>query len=364
MKTLLFVAIAAILLYAQPTFAQPWQIAKGPLMTRWAKDVSPKNALPEYPRPQMVRSQWQSLNGIWQYQPGTEGDVTPAGKNLSSEILVPYPVESALSGVMEPHERLWYRCSFSVPTAWKGRRLMLNFGAVDYEAQVFVNGKSVGTHTGGYESFSYDISPFLKGDGPQELIVRVFDTTGRGGQPRGKQTTTPGGVMYASTTGIWQTVWLEPVAKTSIASLHIVPDIDKGVVNFTVSAPAATAKTNAIVQIRDGKNVVRRVTVKPNVPISIPIPNAKLWSPDSPFLYDVNVTLQNGKTAVDRVSSYFGMRKISLGKVGGFQKMLLNNKFVFQIGPLDQGFWPDGIYTSRATATDAEAYIHDQRKLR
>ncbi len=330
--------------------AHAWAPKRALLMTKWAAQVDPKNPLPEYPRPQLVRADWQNLNGIWQYQPGAEGDATPTGKTLSSEILVPYPVESALSGVMEHRDRLWYRRGFSVPAAWKGKQLMLNFGAVDYEAQVFVNGQSVGTHTGGYEAFSYDIAPFLKPTGPQELIVRVLDTTGQQGQPYGKQTLTPGGVMYTSTTGIWQTVWLEPVAKTSIAALHMVPDVDKGVVNFTVSAPTATAKTNAIVQISDGKNVVGRVTVKPNVPVSIPVPNAKLWSPDSPFLYDVSVTLQDGKAAVDRVSSYFGMRKISLGKVGGFQKMLLNNKFVFQIGPLDQGFWPDGLYTAPTDA--------------
>jgi len=335
-----------------------WAPKRASLMTKWAAQVNPKAPLPEYPRPQMVRADWQNLNGIWQYQPGAEGDATPTGKTLNSEILVPYPVESALSGVMEHHARLWYRRTFTVPAAWKGRQLMLNFGAVDYEAQVFVNGRSVGTHTGGYEAFSYNITPFLKGSGPQELIVRVFDTTGQQGQPRGKQTTTPGGVMYTSTTGIWQTVWLEPVAVISIASLHIVPDVDKGVVNFTVSAPGASANTSAIIQIRDGKNVVGRVAVKPNVPVSIPVPKAKLWSPDSPFLYDVSVTLQDGKAVVDRVSSYFGMRKISLGKDGGFTRMLLNNKFVFQIGPLDQGFWPDGIYTAPTDAalrSDIEA---------
>ncbi|MBA3937105.1 MAG: glycoside hydrolase family 2 [Planctomycetes bacterium] len=366
--TLLVTALPALERPASPIAAEPavhaapaahaWAPKHAALMTRWAAQVDPKAPLPEYPRPQMARAEWQNLNGIWQFQPGAAGDATPTGKTLSSEILVPYPVESALSGVMEHHERLWYRRTFTVPAAWKGRQVMLNFGAVDYEAQVFVNGQSVGTHTGGYEEFSYDIAPFLKGDGPQELLVRVFDSTGRDGQPRGKQTTTAGGVMYTSTTGIWQTVWLEPVAASSIASLHLVPDVDKGVVIVTISAPAATATTQAIIQIRDGGNVVGTVTAMANDSVSIPIPNAKAWSPDSPFLYDVNVTLQNGKTVMDQVSSYFGMRKISLGQDGGFTRMLLNNTFVFQMGPLDQGFWPDGIYTAptdEALRSDIEA---------
>ncbi len=314
-------------------------------MTRFAAQVNPQNPLPEYPRPQLVRSQWLSLNGIWQYQPGAEGDALPTGQELASEICVPFPVESALSGVMEHHDRLWYRRQFSVPAAWKGQKLMLNFGAVDYEAEVFVNGRSVGVHRGGYESFSYDIAPFLKGQGPQELTVRVFDPTDLGGQPRGKQTLNPGGIMYTPTTGIWQTVWLEPVAKTSIQSLHMVPDIDAKTIRMTVNAPGASAQSRALVSIKDGGKVIKTVSIVPNVEVAIPIANPKLWSPDSPFLYDVDASLMQGKTATDRVNSYFGMRKISVGLVNGIQKMLLNNHFVFEIGPLDQGFWPDGIYT-------------------
>ena len=342
--TLLACTLASPLLASAK--AQAWSPKKAALMTRFAAQVNPRNPLPEYPRPQMVRSSWQSLNGIWQYQPGQEGDATPTNTKLSGEICVPFPVESALSGVMEHHERLWYRRSFTVPASWKGKRLMLNFGAVDYEAQVFVNGQSVGTHTGGYESFSYDISPFLKSSGPQELIVRVFDPTDAGGQPRGKQTTKPGGIMYTPTTGIWQTVWLEPVAKTSIQNIHMIPDVDRSRIKVTVNVPGATAQNRAVISIKDGGKVIKTVSVLPNVATDIPLSKPKLWSPTTPFLYNVDVALTGGKTAVDQVSSYFGMRKISLGKVGGITKMLLNNKFVFQFGPLDQGFWPDGIYTA------------------
>ena len=325
---------------------QNWKPAQGPLMTRWAKEVSPTNALPEYPRPQLVRKNWGNLNGLWQYQAGAEGDAVPFGEKLSGQIMVPFPVESALSGVMEHHDRLWYRRTFTVPQGWKAQQLMLNFGAVDYEAEVYVNGESVGIHRGGYEPFSFNITPYLKGSGPQEIIVRVFDPTDKGGQPRGKQTLNPGGIMYTPVSGIWQTVWLEPVSRTSIQSIRMVPDIDKGILKFSADVDSAMASTVAIVTVRNAGKVVKTVTVKPGVEVAIPIANATLWSPENPFLYDVDVRLQNGLQVVDNVSSYFGMRKISLGKVGGFTRIMLNNKPVFNNGPLDQGYWPDGIYTA------------------
>ena len=324
--------------------AQAWVAKKAVLMTQWSSQVDPQKPLPEYPRPQLVRKDWMNLNGIWEYQSGTQGDATPLGQKLSSEICVPYPVESALSGVMEHHDRLWYRRSFTVPTAWKNKQVRLNFGAVDYEAEVFVNGKRLGVHTGGYEAFSYDVTPYLKGTGTQELIVRVFDPTEKGGQPRGKQTNKAAGIMYTPTTGIWQTVWLEPVAKASIQSLHMVPDVDNKLVRLTVNATGTNAK--AVVTIRDSGKVIKTVTLTPGVETSIPLNNPKLWSPEAPFLYDVSVKLMQGKTASDTVGSYFGMRKVSIGDVGGTKKILLNNKFVFEMGVLDQGFWPDGIYTA------------------
>ncbi len=342
-------------LIARPGLSQ--QAKQAPLMTRFAAQVNPQKPLPEYPRPQLMRSEWLNLNGVWQYQPGAAGDVTPTGKTLSGQIVVPFPVESALSGVMEHHDRLWYRRSFTVPPKWSGKRLMLNFGAVDYEAEIIVNGKSVGVHTGGYVPFSYDITPYLQGNGnsPQELIVRVFDPTDDGGQPRGKQTLHPGGIMYTPTSGIWQTVWLEPVPLASIRDVHIVPDVDNSRVRVTVNAPNATPNATAVITIKAAGRATQILTCNANREQSISLPDPRLWSPDSPFLYDVDVTLAEekttrGKTQSDHVTSYFGMRKISLAKVGGFQKMMLNNKFVFEIGPLDQGFWPDGIYTPPSEA--------------
>lgn len=328
--------------------ANAWAPKKAPLMTRWAADVRPLNALPEYPRPQLVRTNWLNLNGVWEYQPGAAADAAPVGKKLVGEILVPFPVESALSGVMEHHDRLWYRRTFTVPPKWKGQRVLLNFGAVDYESEVLVNGRSFGIHKGGYLPFSYDITSALKGNGPQELIVRVFDPTDLGGQPRGKQTLSPEGIMYTPTTGIWQTVWLEPVAATSIQNLKIVPDIDTENVNLKVNTSAVDSglKTTVVIKVLDGKKVIATREAQPNADLSIPVPHPKLWSPDTPFLYDLQVALvQDGKT-IDQVRSYFGMRKISLGEENGVKKMFLNNKFVFQMGPLDQGFWPDGLYTA------------------
>ena len=342
---------AALSILAARADAQ-WHMKKGPLMTRWAADVKPDSVLPEYPRPQLTRPDWQNLNGVWEYQPGGDGEATPVGKKLSSQILVPFPVESAISGVMEHHDRLWYRRQFSVPAAWKGRRTVLHFGAVDYESEVFVNGKSVGVHKGGYDPFGYDVTEALKPSGPQELIVRVFDPTNAGGQPRGKQSLRPGGIMYTPCSGIWQSVWIEPVAAGGVDHLTIVPDVNGGQVKITVhplgDAPADTAVT---VNVRDGKESVGSVEGKPGQELVVKIPDAKLWSPDSPHLYDFNVSVKAGGKTVDEVGSYFGMRKIEIGDTGdGIKRMLLNGKFTFQIGPLDQGFWPDGIYTQPTEA--------------
>jgi beta-galactosidase/beta-glucuronidase len=323
-----------------------WKLKQGPLLTKWAKQVDPKNVLPDYPRPQLTRASWQNLNGLWQFQPGREGDATPIGKTLSGEILVPFPVESAISGVMEHHDRLWYRRTFTVPAAWSGKQILLHFGAVDYESEVFLNGQSLGVHKGGYDPFTLNLTPHLKGSGPQELIVRVFDPTNAGGQPRGKQSLRPGGIMYTPCSGIWQSVWIEPVAAGGVESLKITPDVDNGQVKITVrplgEVPADATVTLAV---NDGGKDVGRIEGKPGEELVVKVPDAKLWSPDSPHLYDFTATVKAGGKTVDEVGSYFGMRKVTLGEENGVKKILVNGKFTFQIGPLDQGFWPDGIYT-------------------
>lgn len=342
------------------TKGQNWTMKQAPLMTQWALQVDPKNPLPEYPRPQLERTNWMNLNGLWQFQPAVSGDMAPIGKNLSGSILVPYPVESALSGVMKHFERIWYRRTFTVPADWKGQRIMLNFGAIDWESEVFVNGKSVGVHRGGYDPFSYDITSYLSGKGPQELIVRVFDPSENGGQPRGKQATQGIEIMYTPSTGIWQTVWLEPVPKINIADIKITPDVDKSTLKLKVNTNGLTKGTSVAIQVKASGKVVQSIVGNPNAEITIPVANARLWSPDDPFLYDLSVSLVKNKKVVDQVNSYFGMRKISIEKIDGFQRIMLNNKSIFQLGALDQGFWPDGLYT--APTDDALKFDIEQQK--
>ena len=339
-------ALTYFLIFTSLSFAQSWAPKKGTLMTRFAKDVNPDKVLPEYPRPQMVRSEWLNLNGLWQYQPGKSADEKLPTDKLSGKILVPFPVESALSGVMEHQDRLWYKRTFVIPKNWKEKRIILHFGAVDFESEVFINGKSVGVHKGGYDPFSYDITDQINKKGTQQIAVRVFDPTGKGGNPRGKQSL-PGGdaIMYAPTSGIWQTVWLEPVTSISINSINLIPDIDRAVLKLKINSNAGS-NAKAFITVKNGNTIVASLSGNINEEIIIPIPNQKLWSPEHPFLYDVTISLKHGETVVDKISSYFGMRKISVEEVGGFRKMFLNNKFAFQIGPLDQGFWPDGNYTA------------------
>ncbi|MFB6342764.1 sugar-binding domain-containing protein [Saccharicrinis sp. FJH62] len=328
------------------TFAQDWQMKEAPLMTSFSKDIDPNNVLPEYPRPQMVRDQWMNLNGIWQYQPG-EGmtEPVPTG-DLAGKVLVPYPIESAISGVMEYHPLFWYRRLFTVPEAWEGQRVIIHFGAVDYRSQVIINGTAVGIHAGGYDPFSYDITDYLNESGDQEIIVRVYDPTDDKGYPRGKQTLHPGGIMYTSTSGIWQTVWLEPVPVSHIEDLKMIPDIDNSKLNLTVNSDGNMTGVTVKATVMDGDTEIQSVTGAADQELNIPVPNQKLWSPESPFLYNLEVKLVKDGQTVDSIGSYFGMRKISMEDVNGIKKMFLNNEFLFQMGPLDQGFWPDGLYTA------------------
>ena len=340
-----FLWLIAFLIMPFVSFPQNWKMQQAKLMTSFSARIDTSNVFPEYPRPQMVRSTWMNLNGIWQFQPGAAEDILPTG-SLSSKILVPFPVESAISGVMKHYDRLWYKRTFILPAKWSGKRVLLHFGAVDYESEVFVNGQSVGVHTGGYDPFTYDITAKLTGSGPQQLVVRVYDPTDLGGQPRGKQTLHPGGIMYTPVTGIWQSVWLEPVAQTAISDLRMVPNIDNATLKLSVNTVGDATGLTIVAKVKDKTNIIKTVSGDANSALIISIPKQKLWTPDSPFLYDMQVKLLKNGSVIDSVNTYFGMRKISVGKVDGFQKMLLNNKFVFEIGPLDQGFWPDGIYTA------------------
>ena len=345
MKTLRMVLLLVLSLSTAPFAHGDWKPAAGPLMTRWAKDVTPDKVLPEYPRPQMVRKEWQNLNGLWQFAIASGKEEAPIGRTLPEQILVPFPVEAALSGIMKHAERVWYRRTFTVPKEWQGQRLLLHFGAVDWEAKVWINGKEIGVHRGGYDPFTFDVTDALKGSGDQELIVGVWDPTDAGTQPRGKQVNKPSGIYYTPVTGIWQTVWLEPVPTASIASLKIIPDVDSGKVTIHLALRGNAANLTVRVAISGDDKFASGPADKP---LTIDVPQPKLWSPDAPFLYDVIVTLYDQeKKAGDSVQSYFGMRKIAIVKdEKGVPRIQLNNKPLFQVGPLDQGWWPDGLYTA------------------
>ena len=325
---------------------QAFTMKESRLMTRWASQVDVNQPLPEYPRPQMVRQDWLNLNGLWQYQAGTANDAVPAGQTLSSQILVPFPVESAISGVMEHHDRLWYRRQFEIPSEWSGQRILLHFGAVDWESQIYINGTSLGIHRGGYDAFSYDITDALTGSGLQELIVRIFDPTNSQAIACGKQDLNPSGIWYTPATGIWQTVWLEPVPQDSICTLKLIPDVDSN--TLKVTADVSESAQTLMVQATAYRNGLAAGTVSgmAGQELNLVLFNPRLWSPEDPYLYDLKVVLKRNDVIVDQVDSYFGMRKIEIKEIDGINRMCLNGKFVFQIGPLDQGYWPDGIYTA------------------
>lgn len=347
-----------VLIASSGAAQQDWQPARGPLMTRWAGDVKPDSVLPEYPRPQMVRKEWMNLNGLWEYAILPEQAGRPS--QFHGQILVPFPVESALSGVMkriDEKSRLWYRRTFEVPAGWHDRRLLLHFGAVDWEATVFLNGHEIGAHRGGYDPFSFDITDALRPSGKQELVVGVFDPSDAGSQPTGKQVQKPQGIWYTPCSGIWQTVWMEPVAASHMEHLQITPDVDGKAVRFWIEGSGLARGFSVEAEALDDQNVVGRATVTISelelragahgLSLVLPLAHPKLWSPGSPFLYRLRVSVREGGRVIDMVDSYFAMRKVAVGRDKlGVPRLLLNDEFVFQVGVMDQGYWPDGIYTA------------------
>jgi beta-galactosidase/beta-glucuronidase len=328
-----------------------WAPKRDHILTRWA-NIDPKAPHPEYPRPQLVRPEWGPLNGLWDYAivpMGSPQPPVPDGK-----ILVPFAVQSALSGVGKfpaGTDRLIYHRTFEVPLAWQGRHVVLHFGAVDYATTVSLNGSELGpAHRGGYDGFSYDVTALLKPGGAQDLIVSVIDPTDTTVQPRGKQSLQPGGIYYTAVTGIWQTVWLEPVPEVHVDGLVFVPGVD-GRLDVGVTITEATTDLTADVLVfdnaqMDDAKIVAQSSGPVDQPLSVTIPNAVLWSTDSPQLYGLRVNVRRGDHVLDSVGSYAGLRKIGVGPAAGATRLLLNDQPVFQVGVLDQGYWPDGLYTA------------------
>ena len=372
MKARLITMVAAALAVAGSVSAQQWAPAGDRIRTKWAEEVSPANSHPEYPRPQMVRPEWKSLNGLWDYAITPKSSARP--KSVDGKILVPFAVESSLSGVgktFTPEDALWYRTEFTVPSSWNGKRLMLNFEAVDWKADVYLNDIQIGSHTGGYTHFSFDVTPYLK-SGANKLELKVTDATDNDFQPRGKQVLKPRGIWYTAVSGIWQSVWIEPVASAHITDYNVVSNINDKSVDVTVDAAGTEEGDVVKVTLREGGvgystetgRPGKEVAVGMGVPggnVTLNVREPKLWSPDSPYLYAMDIEIVRGGKTVDKVASYTAMREIAVYKKNSNTKLMgLNGKALFQLGPLDQGWWPDGLYTA---PTD-EALRYDIQKTK
>jgi beta-galactosidase/beta-glucuronidase len=353
-------AFCLLLAFAQGQ--QLWKIAGDHITTTWAEKVDPSKTWAAYPRPQLVRSEWKNLNGLWSYKLTGKEDLKPSA--YEGKILVPFAIESALSGVgrtVGKDSVLWYNTTFTLPSKRKEQQVLLHFGAVDWQADVYVNGKKVGSHQGGYDPFSFDITSALSNAKQQQLEVRVWDPTDDGPQPRGKQVKRPNGIWYTSVTGIWQTVWLETVPVTHIQSTTQIADIDKGQVKVSVNADNLRPGDQVEVSAWEGQNKIANQTITTGSEATLSITQSLLWSPAHPYLYDLKVNISRNGKIVDEVKSYFAMRKISVEPdANGIKRILLNNKFLFEYGPLDQGWWPDGLYT--APTEEALYYDIDQEK--
>ena len=361
-RTLIPITVIATLLFACPPLGA-YEPAGDGMMSRWGKEVTPENVWQSYPRPRLERADWLNLNGIWNCS------VTPASAGISDaafdrEILVPFCIESSLSGIAEafaPDRKLWYKREFTVDPAWKGKNIILHFGAVDYQCEVFVDDKSVGTHTGGNNAFSFDITRALKGRGPHTLVVSVTDPTDTTPATRGKQKLNPGGIWYTPVSGIWKTVWLEPVGSAYMENIYPRADVDKGTVTFVFTAKGLKGGETVKVTVKDGGKEIAFAEGPAAGSLEVSVPDAQLWSPSSPKLYDVELSLVSKGKVIDRADSYFAMREVSKVKDEmGYERFALNGEPLFQYGPLDQGWWPDGLLTPPSE----EAMLWDMVQLK
>ncbi len=331
-------------------YSQNWKPVGDKILTPWGEKVNPENPHPEYPRPQLERKgNWQNLNGLWQYSitPKDRGEIPTT---WDGDILVPFAVESALSGVgkrLSKDQALWYNNEINIDKNVRKGNVLLHFGAVDWQCDVYVNGQHIGRHEGGFDPFSMDITAALKKGNKQQIAIRVWDPTSDGPQPRGKQINNPHGIWYTPVSGIWQTVWLESVPQTHIVSTKHTPDVDRSVLHFNAQIASAQPGDQLIVEAYDQQNKIAESTANVGKDIVLSLSNVELWSPDKPKLYDLQVKVLRKGKVIDQAKSYFAMRKISVKKdAQGIQRMYLNDKFVFHYGPLDQGWWPDGLHTA------------------
>ncbi len=344
LKKLIFASCLSILFLA--TNAQ-YRQQLVTIASPWASQINETNAWQEYPRPQLVREEWKNINGLWDYAVTNKGEKRPS--NFHGKILVPYSIESSLSGVqkaLSPMQELWYDKEVNIPTDWKGKNVILHFGAVDYQSDLYVNGKHVGQHTGGSDPFSYDITPFLSSATTQRISLKVFDPTDTDMQPRGKQSLNPKGFWYTAVSGIWQTVWMEPVNATRVSVLNPVSDIDNGTITLNSNLSNSLGNEKMELQIFYHGNQINKTVVPYQSALKIAIEDAQLWSPEHPNLYQIKLKITRNGKELDKISSYFAMRKISLGKDhNGFTRLALNNEPYFQWGTLDQGWWPESLLT-------------------
>jgi beta-galactosidase/beta-glucuronidase len=349
-----------------------WKPISGHIMTRWGEKLSPDQVWTEYPRPQMVREKWKNLNGLWSYAVTQKTSEKP---DFEGEILVPFAIESALSGVkrsLQPDELLWYRRTFRIPDSWSGHRILLHFGAVDWACTVWINGVKVGNHQGGYLPFYFDIThqllppnkthlPRNNASVENEIVVSVWDPTDQSWIARGKQVLNPKSIWYTAVSGIWQTVWLEPVSQTSIRGLKMTPDIESETIKVIVVLEGEKEDSQVQVTVLDGGIQIGTQSGREHQALTVPVPNPRLWSPDHPHLYDLQVEVRQQERTIDQVKSYFGMRKFSMQPdLQGRLRLCLNNQPLFHYGPLDQGYWPDGLHTPPSE----EAMISDVKWLK
>jgi beta-galactosidase/beta-glucuronidase len=350
------ISLTLFLLLATHASAE-WKPAGDRIKTEWAAQISPENVWDAYPRPLLQRARWMNLNGLWDYAITPRTSSKPG--QYAGKILVPFPVESSLSGVMQTvseDKSVWYERPFTVPADWADYDILLHFGAVDWKTEIWINDIKIGSHTGGYTPFHFNITPFLQPSGDQRLVVRVWDPTDKSYQPRGKQVSNPHGIWYTAVTGIWQTVWIEPVPNHHIVRVKTIPDIDQQQISVEVFTSAHRPGDYVQVKVLQNGALVSTAKAVTGEILNVPIESPQLWSPESPVLYDMEVTLFSAGQAVDQVQSYFAMRKFSTARdAHGIVRLQLNNQDYFPLGMLDQGWWPDGLYT----APSDEALLYD-----